>query len=305
MLTPGATKRRTRGASPIRWQSCIITPRIRARRRTHGNKHRATHHTGREDGTISATITWLGHASYRLTLPDERVVLIDPWLKDNPSCPDSLVDVRRCDIIALTHGHGDHTGDVARLVEQHDPLVIGNFELCNVLQSQIRAGRFSGMNTGGTQDVDGVRISLTAATHSSSVDGPDGPIYAGMPNGLVIAHDNLATIYHAGDTDVFGDMAIIAKLHAPAICILPIGDHFTMGAKGAALAAELLKPRVILPCHYKTFPMLARSADDLHAALSDALEAALVVIDVGEVVTWSLTGVARRPSTEPSAGLRR
>ena len=240
---------------------------------------------------MSAAITWLGHATYRLTLPDERVVLIDPWLKDNPSCPDSLAEVPRCDIILLTHGHVDHTGDVERIVKQHDPLVIGTLELCSALQSRIGGGRFSGMNTGGTQDVDGVRVSLTSAIHSSSIDGPNGPIYTGMPNGLVVAHDGLATIYHAGDTDVFGDMAIIAKLYNPVICILPIGDHFTMGAKGAALAAELLQPQVILPCHYKTFPMLAQSADDFRGALAEELKDRLVVGEVGDNLLWTASGI--------------
>ena len=191
---------------------------------------------------MSATITWFGHATFRLVLPDGRVIMIDPWLADNPACPDTLAKIDRCDVVLLTHGHGDHTGDVENLVRQFDPVVVGNFELCNVLQAQIGTGRFSGMNPGGTQNVDGVRISLTQAFHSSSIDGPNGPIYAGMPNGLVVGVDGLATVYHAGDTDVFGDMAIIAKLYAPKVCILPIGDHFTMGAKGAALATELLKP---------------------------------------------------------------
>jgi len=239
---------------------------------------------------MGATITWFGHATFRLVLPDGRVIMIDPWLAGNPACPDTLGKIDRCDLILLTHGHGDHTGDVATLVKRFDPLVIGNFELCNVLQAQIGEGRFSGMNPGGTQNVDGVRVSLTKAFHSSSIDGPNGPIYAGMPNGVVVGFDGLATVYHAGDTDVFGDMAIIAKLLAPKICILPIGDHFTMGAKGAALAAELLKPQMIIPCHYRTFPLLAQSADDFRNALSAELEPRLVVPEVGQRVEWNGTG---------------
>ena len=109
-------------------------------------------------------------------------------------------------------------------------------------------------------------------------------------NGLVVGVDGLATVYHAGDTDVFGDMAIIAKLYAPKVCILPIGDHFTMGAKGAALATELLKPQTIIPCHYKTFPLLAQSADDFRNALTAEMKARLVVPEVGEEVDWSGKG---------------
>lgn len=240
---------------------------------------------------MSATITWYGHSTFRLELPDGRVVMIDPWLADNPACPDHLHTLDRCDMIFLTHGHGDHTGDVGALVDRFDPMVVGNFELCHVLAAQIGKGRFSGMNPGGTQHFDGVHISLTQAFHSSSVDGPDGPIYAGMPNGVIVAAEGLATVYHAGDTDVFGDMAIIAKLYQPKVCILPIGDHFTMGARGAALAAELLSPRVIIPCHYKTFPLLAQSADEFRNALPHDLRSRLVVPEVGQTLSWTATGI--------------
>jgi L-ascorbate metabolism protein UlaG (beta-lactamase superfamily) len=112
-----------------------------------------------------------------------------------------------------------------------------------------------------------------------------------MPNGLFITTDGLASIYHAGDTDVFGDMAIIQKLHAPKICILPIGDHFTMGAKGAALAVELLKPATIIPCHYKTFPVLAQSADAFRNVLASEYMERLVVPGVGQTLAWTPNGV--------------
>lgn len=241
---------------------------------------------------MSATITWYGHSTFRFDLPDERVVLVDPWLADNPGCPDHLKTIDRCDLILLTHGHGDHSGDVPALVAEFDPVVVGNFELCNVLAAQIGKGQFRGMNTGGTQDVDGVRVSLTKAFHSSSVDGPDGPIYAGMPNGLVIRCDGLATVYHAGDTDVFGDMSLIATLYAPKVCILPIGDYFTMGAKGAALASEWLSPEVIIPCHYRTFPMLAPSADAFRQALSPGLRDRLVAPEPGQPLAWTALGAS-------------
>ncbi len=243
---------------------------------------------------MSATITWLGHATIRLVLPDERVILIDPWLTDNPVCPDNLKKPSRCDMIFLTHGHTDHVGDVKALIERFDPPVIGNFELCNVLEKQIGKGRYSGMNTGGTQTIEGVRVSLTQAFHSSGVDSPDGPIYAGMPNGVVVSIDGLASVYHAGDTDVFGDMRLIAQLFEPKVCILPIGGYYTMGAKGAAMAAEMLQPSAIIPIHYRTFPVLAQSADAFRAELPSNLKERVIAADVGQEVAWTAMGASAR-----------
>ncbi len=240
---------------------------------------------------MGASITWLGHATVRLTLPDERVIMIDPWLEENPACPDALKAIPRCDMIFLTHGHADHSADVGALVKQFNPTVVANFDLCIVLEKQIGAGKFSGMNTGGTQEVDGVRVTLTQALHSSSVTGPEGVIYTGMPNGIVVDAPGLAKVYHAGDTDVFSDMKLIAQLFGPKIAILPIGDWFTMGAPGAALAADMLQPSAILPIHYKSFPILAQSADEFREALSPELRTRLVVPEPGQQLTWTSDGL--------------
>jgi L-ascorbate metabolism protein UlaG (beta-lactamase superfamily) len=240
---------------------------------------------------MSTSITWLGHATVRLTLPDGRVIMIDPWLKDNPACPDRLKKVPRCDIVLVTHGHTDHAGDVGTLVEAFDPLVIGNFDLCGALERQIGKGRYGGMNTGGTQVVDGVGITLTQAFHSSTGDSPGGPVYAGASNGFVVSAKGLAGVYHAGDTDVFGDMKLVAQLLQPKVCLLPIGDYFTMGAKGAALAAEMLQPTAIIPIHYKTFPVLAQSEDAFREALPRGLKERLVVLEPGQEVGWTDLGV--------------
>lgn len=241
---------------------------------------------------MTPTITWLGHSAVRLVLPDQRVILIDPWLADNPSCPASLKSPPRCDFVLITHGHGDHVGDAAALIKKFNPVVVGNYDLCASLSRVVGKGRFEGMNTGGTLDLGGVRVSLTRAYHSSAIDTPGGLVYAGMPNGVVVAAEGVATLYHAGDTDVFSDMSLIAKLFAPKICLLPIGDRFTMGAKGAALAAELLAPSgAIIPIHYATFPILAQSTDEFRAALPASLREKLVVPGVGREMKWTMVGV--------------
>lgn len=243
---------------------------------------------------MTASITWFGHATIRLVLADGRVVFIDPWFDGNPGCPDSLKIPARCDMVLCTHGHFDHVGGVKQLVDAFDPVVIANYDLCTVLSKQIGRGRFEGMNTGGTLEVDGVRVSLTQAFHSSGVDSPNGPVYGGMPNGLIVRAPNLATLYDAGDTDVFGDMKLIARMYQPKVCILPIGDRFTMGAKGAAIAAEMLHPEAIVPVHYKTFPLLAPSADAFHRELPENLKAKLLVPEVGQAVAWTETGATLR-----------
>lgn len=240
---------------------------------------------------MEGSITWLGHSCFRLALPDERVILIDPWLKENPSCPQSFKKPDRCDLIVLTHGHFDHVGDTAELVKRHNPQVVANYDLCAALEKRIGTGRFAPMNTGGTQEIDGIYFSLTKAYHSSSIDSPDGPAYAGMPNGAIISVNGLAPVYHAGDTDVFSDMRLIAQLFAPKICILPIGDVYTMGARGAALAAEMLSPVALIPCHYKTFPALAQSADELRRLLPSNLRNRLYAPDPGRPLTWTDLGV--------------
>ncbi len=240
---------------------------------------------------MTASITWLGHSAFRFVLPDGRVVFIDPWLQENPTCPAAGKNVPRCDMILITHGHFDHVGDCLDLVKRFDPVVIANYDLCTVLQKQAGKGRFEGMNTGGTLEIDGVRVSLTRAYHSSGVDSPEGLRYGGMPNGVVLAVDGVATVYHAGDTDVFTDMTLIAHLFEPKIAILPIGDRFTMGAKGAALAASLLNPTAILPCHYQTFPLLAQTADAFREALSTQLRPRLRTPKPGEVLNWTATGL--------------
>jgi L-ascorbate metabolism protein UlaG (beta-lactamase superfamily) len=240
---------------------------------------------------MPAEMTWLGHATIRLALPDERVILIDPWLKENPSCPDRFKQLARCDFIVLTHGHFDHIDDVASIVEDHNPKVVGMVELCTALGMRTPKAQYQPMNLGGTQTIDGVSFTLTQAFHSSSIDSEQGPIYTGMPAGVVINVEGVATFYHAGDTDVFGDMKLIAKLHKPKIAALPIGDHFTMGPAGAALAAQMLQPQCIVPIHYGTFPVLTGTPDGLRDALPAELKDRVVAPEVGQPLSWTADGL--------------
>jgi L-ascorbate metabolism protein UlaG (beta-lactamase superfamily) len=212
----------------------------------------------------NVTITWLGHAGFRIEGAGKRVY-VDAWL-DAPTFPESERDIERIDVLALTHGHGDHAGSAVDLAKRHSPQVVAMNELAGWLGSQ-GVENATGFNKGGTVEVDGVRITMTDARHSGG--GPDGS-YVGEAAGLVVELDG-KRIYHAGDTCVFGDMELIGRLYEPDVAILPIGDHFTMGPREAALALELLGTKRCIPCHYGTFPLLAGTPDEL-AKLAPGVE---------------------------------
>ena len=217
-----------------------------------------------------ATLTWLGHASFRLDTDDGKRIYIDPFLQGNPKTPASEKTPERCDVIALTHGHGDHLADVVDISKKFpDATIVAMVELKPWLGQQgANVGDLPGINKGGTQEVDGIKFTLTHAFHSSST--PDGT-YAGEAAGLVIRVDG-KSVYFAGDTCVFGDMALIARLYKPDVAVLPIGDWFTMGPEEAAVALELLGNPRCLPCHYGTFPVLSGSPDELAKLTSAKLE---------------------------------
>jgi len=187
----------------------------------------------------AASLTWLGHASFRLDSPDGKRVYVDPWL-DNPKCPAPEKDPERCDVIAVTHGHSELKGWLKGQGAQTDDL--------------------PGPNKGGTVTAEGIKFTLTNAFHSSSAD--DGT-YLGEAAGIVIELEDGKKIYFAGDTCVFGDMQLIGRIYAPDLAVLPIGGHFTMDPREAAVACELLGVKRVVPSHYGTFPLLAGTPDEL------------------------------------------
>ena len=225
------------------------------------------------------TLTWLGHASFRIDTPGGKRIYVDPFLSGNPKCPEGEQSPERVDIIAITHGHGDHVGDAVQLAKKFGPEIVCMVELKGWLGKQgAPVGELPGINKGGSQVVDGIRFTLTNAFHSSSSD--DGA-YLGEACGIVIELENGFTIYFAGDTCVFGDMQLIARLYKPTVAVLPIGDWFTMGPQEAAVALELLGTKRCVPCHYGTFPVLTGTPDELRQAASGV---ELHVVDPGGAI---------------------
>lgn len=227
------------------------------------------------------TLTWLGHAAFRFDTAAGTRIYLDPFLTGNPRCPDAEREPERVDAILVTHGHGDHVGDAVALAQQFSCPVVAQVELRHWLTAQgvPDDGMAHSLNKGGSLSVAGLTVTLTHAQHSSST--PDGT-YAGESCGMVLSFADGPTVYVSGDTSVFGDMALIARIYRPDVAVLPIGDHFTMGPREAAVAAELVGAPRVVPSHYGTFPLLTGTPETLRPLLPEAIE--LVAPEPGEPV---------------------
>lgn len=218
-------------------------------------------------GMQSLSITWLGHSTFILRTPGGRRVLFDPWLTNNPSCPEAFRKPPTVDVILVSHGHFDHIEDLLSCTRDSGATVVGIFELCDWLG---RKGiqNTAPMNKGGSQEVAGLRVTMTDARHSSGFVDDGGMVYMGEAAGYVLRLEDGRTIYYAGDTCLFGDMRLIGDMYRPDIAFLPIGDRFTMDPAAAAKACEMLGVRQVVPMHWGTFPLLTGTPAALKALVA-------------------------------------
>lgn len=221
-------------------------------------------------------VTWLGHATVLVQTAKGTNILIDPFIAQNPKYPKDFVLPEKIQTILLTHGHSDHISDVVPVAAKHGSTVVAIYELATWVAAK-GVTHTIGMNLGGTVKLDDVAITMVEAKHSSAAQDEQGDHYAGVAAGYVLTIADGPVLYHAGDTAVFGDMKLIGELYQPEVAILPIGGHFTMGPKEAALAVRLLGAETILPIHFGTFPPLQGAPGEL---------AALVGANV-QVVRWA------------------
>lgn len=230
-----------------------------------------------------AKITYLGHSAFKIVSPKGLIILIDPFLKNNPKTPEGMKEIDKADLILVTHGHADHLGETIPIAQKTNASVIAMAELGTYLTKK-GLKNVVRMNQGGKYTFKGIQIVMTQALHSSSIVEGDQIIYAGEPVGYVLRLENGFSIYHAGDTAVFSDMKIIGDLYEPNLAMLPIGSHFTMDPKEAAYAVKLLHPQYVIPMHFGTWPLLTGTAEEFSRLLKDQPDVKLIVMQPGQTI---------------------
>ncbi|MEM2897570.1 MAG: metal-dependent hydrolase [Candidatus Bathyarchaeia archaeon] len=221
------------------------------------------------------SIKWLGHACFQIDMAN-KTILIDPWLNDNPVSPIKSKDIKKADIVCVTHDHADHLGDAFEICRTTNATFVSNYEI-GLYAEKHGLKNIVGMNIGGSTNINDIKVTMVQALHSSN---------RGAPCGFVI-RSLKGSIYHLGDTGLFGDMKLIGKLYKPEVALVPIGGYYTMGPIEAAEAVELINPKSVIPMHYITLPVLESSAEEFIKLLREkTLETRVIPLKPGESYTF-------------------
>ena len=226
-------------------------------------------------------ITYLGHSAFKFVSPKGVVIYVDPFLSKNPKTPPDMKTVDKADLVLVTHGHGDHLGDTLSIAEKTKATVVAIAELGRYLKKK-GVENVIGMNKGGSFIFRGIKITMVNAFHSSSVVEDGQIIYAGEPAGFIIGFENGFSVYHAGDTAVFGDMKILRDIYNPELSMLPIGSHYTMDPREATYAAKLLESKYVIPMHYGTFGVLTGTVEEYLELMKDVPGTKVLPLKPGE-----------------------
>lgn len=238
-------------------------------------------------------LTWLGHAAFRIETPSGKVILVDPWIQTNPMCPEANKKFQHVDTMLITHGHFDHIADALDLGKKFKPQIVGIYELCAWLESKGVANT-NAMNKGGTQKTGEIEVTMVNAAHSCGIKDGDEIVYGGEACGYIIRLPGGFTVYHAGDTALFGDMKLIGELYAPDVALLPIGDHYTMGPREAAMAIRFLNVRHVIPMHFGTFPALVGRPEQVRELTQDISGLEIHALQPGESIGEMRSSVTSR-----------
>jgi L-ascorbate metabolism protein UlaG (beta-lactamase superfamily) len=212
-------------------------------------------------------LKWLGHAGFEITI-DGKNIVVDPFISENPKCTLKLIDVAKADIVALTHNHFDHRGDCIEIAKRDGASFVCSYEN-KIVAEEYGLDDIISLNIGGSCVVKEITIVCTTAQHSGN---PCGFVFIGKSG----------SVYHAGDTGLFGDMALIGELYTPDVALLPIGGHYTMGPNEASKAAELLRAKVIIPMHYDTFDVIKQNPKEFKALVQKRIKSKVAIIKEGQ-----------------------
>ena len=248
---------------------------------------------------METQLTWYGQSAFKIITPAGNVLLVDPWLT-NPvfeKGKDEAATLERVDLILVTHGHSDHVGNAVEVGKRTRAKLVATYDLSAAMTTVLGypselADTDTTGHFGGTLNLlDGdVRVTFVPAWHGAGVaeDENSPPYYGGNPSGLIIAIRGGPTFYHTGDTDLFSDMALVSRFNKIDIMLVCIGDHFTMGPERAADAVKLVDPRMVIPMHYGTFPVLTGTPEAFERELKKRnIKAELLVMKIGETIKLS------------------